>query len=118
MIRYEFLAAAALGLALTACGGQQQAERAGVDSNGPAGYAGPPPGAAPEPGVGDANTVATPPAPIATSADASRAGEGGETPVDPTSGLGDRSQDSLQQTGPAADGLAPDQRQPVSPPTQ
>lgn len=73
---------AALAVALAACGGngeQAQAQSPAVESTTPAGNAGPPPGAAPASGLGDANSQPTS-APVAPSpADGSNvAADGGD----------------------------------------
>lgn len=59
---HRIILSAALVTALAACGGnndQAQAQSPAIESTTPAGNAGPPPGAAPAAGVGDANSEPT-----------------------------------------------------------
>lgn len=61
-MKYGILLAATVVAALAACGGndeQAQAQSPAIETTTPAGNAGPPPGAAPASGVGDANSAPT-----------------------------------------------------------
>ncbi|GHA72470.1 hypothetical protein [Cognatilysobacter bugurensis] len=60
MTTYRILLAASLSFALMGCGSndeQAQAQSPAIESSTPLGNAGPPPGAAPASGLGDANTA-------------------------------------------------------------
>lgn len=111
MMTYKILAAASLGLALAACGGQQQAENTAAE-----------PAAGEMPQAGDTGAVTGSPEYDtlgtdtdlgATTGDASSMGEGAMEPVDPTSGTGDQTQDPNLQTDPALEDATTDDQQPV-----
>lgn len=109
MTTYKILAAVSLGLALAACGGQQQAEGTAAE-----------PAAGEMPQAGDTGTVTGSPEydtlgtdtdAGATTADASTMGEGVMEPVDPATG--DQAQDPNRQTDPALEDATTDQQQPT-----
>jgi hypothetical protein len=115
MTIYRILAAASLGLALAACGGQQQ-QAEGTASE---------PAAGEMPQAGDTGAVTGSPATDTlgtdtgagtTTADASAYGQGGLDPMDPTTGTGDQPQDPLQQTDPAMENTTSDPQQSTTPP--
>jgi hypothetical protein len=111
MMTYKILAAASLGLALAACGGQQQAENTAAE-----------PAAGEMPQAGDTGTVTGSPEYDtlgadtdlgATTGDASAMGEGGMQSVDPATGTSDQTQDQSLQTDPALEDATTDQQQPT-----
>jgi hypothetical protein len=118
MTMYRIVFAATLAAALASCGGndeQAQAESPAIESTAPAGNAGPPPGAAPAPGVGDANSAPTsaPVEPIRT--DGSSVAPDGTNATSPaTDTTGDTTQGQMPQTqnDAASTGVQP------TPPTQ
>lgn len=115
MTTNRILAAVALGLALAACGGQQQADGTAAEATPAAGEMPQADETGTVTGSPEEGVVATDTAPVTTSADAGAMGEGGLEPVDPTTGTGDQPQDPLQ-TDPALEDTTSDPQQSATPP--